>query len=149
MYVLPSPVAISSKKRVVPVAYFFITSSIRGASSGEGEPLDLQLHVQVAHDPHPVVGGTGVAVRDDMISRRRLMYAWTEADAGTLLEFPPLPYTAAPTYTWKNVMAYRSNVGYGQDQVGVMLAVKQYDKDRTDREMQEVQKSAKWLLSRP
>ncbi len=96
----------------------------------------------------PALSGTGIRVRDDVISRRRLMWAFTGISARSLRTFPNLPYNAAPIYHPENIMAYRRNVGYGNDTVGTMLAVKQFDADRTDCEMQEVQKSAKWLLSR-
>jgi len=79
------------------------------------------VHVNTVRDAaHP---GTGRQVRDDIISRRRLMWAYTNllADAN---------------------MPYRDDVGYGAGQPGAMLSIKQLDDDRTDDEMAEVQRRA-------
>ena len=91
--------------------------------------------------------GTGKCVRDDIVSRRRLMWAFTESDSDVLRNFTP--YQPNPvgdpdnwTYNFENIMSYRENVGYGVDKVGTMLTIKQLDKDRSDLEMKEVQKTA-------
>ncbi len=97
---------------------------------------------------HPRVPGTGVDIRDDIVSRRRLMWAYTEILSQCLREFPPLDFVGAnPPYNYEDIMDYRKNVGYADNKVGVMLAIKNFKKDRTDREMQEVQKSADLLIA--
>jgi hypothetical protein len=45
-------------------------------------------------------------------------------------------------------MAYRNNVGYGPTKVGTMLAIKNFDQDPSDLEMQEVQKTADILIAK-
>lgn len=85
------------------------------------DPRSVFIHVNTVDDP--ASPGTGRDVRDDMVSRRRLMWAYTNL----------LPDANMP---------YRDNVGYGAGQPGAMLAVKQLDQDRTDWEMQEVQRTA-------
>ncbi len=92
------------------------------------KPSPKFVHVNTREDP--ASPGTGRDVRNDIISRRRLMWAYTN-----LLADPNMPY--------------RSNVGYGANQPGSMLTIKQFKNDRTDLEMQEVQSSARWLLNRP
>jgi len=85
------------------------------------DPRGVFIHVNTVDDP--ASPGTGRDVRDDMVSRRRLMWAYTNL----------LPDANMP---------YRDNIGYGAGQPGAMLAVKQLDQDRTDWEMQEVQRTA-------
>lgn len=85
------------------------------------KPSPKFIHVNTREDP--AIPGTGRDVRDDIISRRRLMWAYTN-----LLADPNMPY--------------RTNVGYGASQPGSMLAIKQLDHERTDLEMLEVQKAA-------
>ena len=98
--------------------------------------------------------GTGKRVRDDIVSRRRLMWAFTESDSDVLRDFNP--YQPDPvgdpnswTYNFENTMSYRENVGYGVDKVGTMLTIKQLDKDRSDLEMKEVQKTADFIKPKP
>lgn len=85
------------------------------------DPRGQFIHVNTVTDP--ASPGTGREVRSDIVSRRRLMWAFTNL-------------VADPN------MAYRSDVGYGAGQPGAMLTVKQLDQDRTDLEMQEVQRAA-------
>ena len=85
------------------------------------DPRGVFVHVNTVDDP--AIPGTGRDVRNDIVSRRRLMWAYTN-----------LPADAD--------MPYRGDVGYGAGQPGAMLAVKQLDRDRTDWEMQEVQRTA-------
>jgi hypothetical protein len=92
------------------------------------DPRGEFIHVNTVNDP--ASPGTGRQVRHDIVSRRRLMWAFTN-----LLADPN--------------MAYRSNVGYGAGQPGALLTVKQLDQDRTDLEMQEVQRAAARLNARP
>lgn len=91
--------------------------------------------------------GTGKCVRDDMISRRRLMWAFMNNPNRSLRNFTP--FRPDPVnkpndwrYDWENIMPYRATVGYGNRKVGAMLAIKQLEHDRTDLEMQEMQKAA-------
>ncbi len=92
--------------------------------------------------------GTGKRVRDDIVSRRRLMWAFTESNSYVLRDFNPV---GDPdwTYNFENIMSYRENVGYGVDKVGTMLTIKQLDKDRSDLEMKEVQKTADFIKPKP
>ncbi len=97
---------------------------------------------------NPQVPGTGVRIRDDIVSRRRLMWAFTELGNDCYREFPALgAANTQPAYNPENIMAYRRNVGYTNDKVGVMLAIKNFKEDRTDLEMQEVQKNADLLIA--
>lgn len=97
---------------------------------------------------NPQVPGTGVNIRDDIVSRRRLMWAYTTIPNNCLREFPAIGAAGTnPVYTYENIMAYRRNVGYTNNKVGVMLAIKNFKEDRTDLEMQEVQKSADLLIA--
>jgi len=96
---------------------------------------------------NPDMPGTGVNVRDDIVSRRRLMWAYTELLNESQRDFT---FLGPPNlYNYENIMPYRKDVGYGNNKVGVMLTIKQFDADKTDRELEEVQASATWLLSRP
>lgn len=96
----------------------------------------------------PQMPGTGVNIRDDIVSRRRLMWAYTEIDTSCLREFPAIgAANTAPAYNYENIMAYRENVGYTNGKVGVMLTIKNFTMDRTDLEMQEVQKTADQLIA--
>jgi len=97
---------------------------------------------------NPQVPGTGVNIRDDIVSRRRLMWAYTTIPNNCLREFPAIGAAGTnPVYNYENIMAYRRNVGYTNNKVGVMLAIKNFKEDRTDMEMQEVQKSADLLIA--
>lgn len=101
---------------------------------------------------NPNIGGTGVDIRDDIVSRRRLMWAYTDLNAtlGTLRQFATKQQVTAktlPADSYENIMAYRTNVGYTNNKVGVMLAIKNFKNDTTDQEMQEVQKSADQLIA--
>ena len=102
----------------------------------------------------PQVPGTGVRVRDDIVSRRRLMWAFTSISAQSLRTFPAIAPTAPgtnpvpPAYNFENIMSYRENVGYGATKVGTMLAIKNFKQDPSDLEMREVQKTADILIGR-
>lgn len=85
------------------------------------DPTNRFIHVNTVRDP--ARPGTGRDIRSDMISRRRLMWAYTN-----LLANADMPY--------------RDDVGYGAGQPGSMLAIKQFRSDRTDEEMQEVRRVA-------
>ncbi len=99
---------------------------------------------------NPQVPGTGVNIRDDIVSRRRLMWAYTTIPTKCLKQFPALnPGGAAPVYNYENIMSYRENVGYGVNKVGTMLTIKQLDEDRSDLEMKEVQKTADFIKPKP
>jgi hypothetical protein len=103
---------------------------------------------------NPQVPGTGVRIRDDIVSRRRLMWAFTSISTRCLREFPSIIPTVpgsppTPTaYNFEPIMAYRNNVGYGPTKVGTMLAIKNFDQDPSDLEMQEVQKTADILIAK-
>jgi len=84
--------------------------------------------------------GTGKMVRDDIISRRRLMWAFTNTNSRSLRNFALQPPPA--NYNWENIMPYRRDVGYGANLPGSMLAIKQFNHDRTDWEMGEVRRAA-------
>lgn len=94
------------------------------------DPTNEFLHINTKTDP--AFPGTGKVVRDDIITRRRLMYAFTGLLADTV---PP-------------TRAYRDNVGYGNQVVGGMLTIKQHDNDKTDLELKEVRRTGAGL-SRP
>ncbi len=91
------------------------------------DPSGEFVHINTRQDP--TRPGTGRAVRDDIVSRRRLMFAFSNL----------LPDALRP---------YRNQSGYGllptgvQGQPGGLLTIKQYDADKTDLEMKEVQRTA-------
>lgn len=103
---------------------------------------------------NPQVPGTGVRVRDDIVSRRRLMWAFTSISARSLREFPKIIPTVPgssptrPVYNFEAIMTYREDVGYGTTKVGTMLAIKNFAQDPSDLEMQEVQKTADILIAK-
>jgi len=87
-------------------------------------------HVNTRMDPsHP---GSGRNVRDDIVSRRRLMWAYTD-------------------FLQVDGMRYRDDVGYDVNNPGCMLTVRKLDGDPTDDEMAEVRRNAARLVapSRP
>ncbi|MGH9405569.1 MAG: hypothetical protein ACRD3D_07010 [Terriglobia bacterium] len=86
------------------------------------DPTGQFVHANTFDDPSRP--GTGRVVRDDIVTRRRLMYAFTSF-GGPNVNHP-----------------YRDDVGYGADVVGDMLTVKQFNNDNSDLEMHEVQRSA-------
>jgi hypothetical protein len=85
------------------------------------DPSGQFVHVNTVTDP--TSPGTGKVVRDDIVSRRRLMYAFTNI----------VPSLKNP---------HRNDVGYGAGNPGAMLSIKQLDNDKTDLEMAEVRRSA-------
>lgn len=85
------------------------------------DPSGQFVHVNTVTDP--TSPGTGKTVRDDIVSRRRLMYAFTNI----------VPSQKNP---------HRNNVGYGAGDPGAMLSIKQLNNDKTDKEMAEVRRSA-------
>jgi hypothetical protein len=85
------------------------------------DPTNQFVHVNTVTDP--TSPGTGKVVRDDIVSRRRLMYAFTNI----------VPSQKNP---------HRNDVGYGAGNPGAMLTIKQLNNDKTDLEMAEVRKSA-------
>ena len=120
------------------------------AGSGASATLEF-VHVNARdhrNQANTVCPGTGVNVRDDIVSRRRLMWAYTDTSSKSQRQFPPIT-KPLQAYNYENIMAYRKNAGYGDNKVGTMLTIKQFDADRTDLEMKEVQNSARWLLARP
>ena len=85
-------------------------------------------HVNTRMDPaHP---GSGRNVRDDIVSRRRLMWAYTD-------------------FLHVDGMGYRDDVGYDIGNPGCMLTVKDIDGDPTDDEMAEVKRNAARLPAPP
>jgi len=91
------------------------------------------VHVNTVPDrAHP---GTGRDVRDDIVSRRRLMWAYTNFQLVLV--------------GGVQVMEYRDDVGYFYNGPGCMLTVKNLDGDRTDDEMAEVQRNAARLAAPP
>jgi hypothetical protein len=88
------------------------------------DPSGQFVHVNTVTDP--TSPGTGKTVRDDIVSRRRLMYAFTNIVASA-----------------KN--PHRNDVGYGVGNPGAMLTIKQLNNDKTDLEMAEVRRSAAHL----
>lgn len=95
------------------------------------DPTNSFLHINTA--PDPASPGTGREVRWDVISQRRLMWSYTNFFGGT----PP-----APPNPRGHQLAIRDDVGYGNNQPGAMLTVKQLDNDRSDLEMAEVRRTA-------
>jgi hypothetical protein len=90
------------------------------------DPTNQVLHV----DTRPVANNpSGAQFRDDLISRRRLMYSGLGFPIGPLR--PHLPYI--------------DDVGYGANIVGGMLTIKQLDNDPSDLEMQDAQRHARTL----
>ena len=85
-------------------------------------------HVNTRMDPaHP---GSGRNVRDDIVSRRRLMWAYTD-------------------FLHIDGMRYRDDIGYDIGNPGCMLTVKNIDGDPTDDEMAEVMRNAARLAAPP
>jgi len=114
------------------VADFTTSGQVIAHESGHllnvvNDPTNEFLHINTKADP--AIPGTGRVVRDDIVSRRRLMYAFTN--------FLPDPNRA-----------YRDDVGYTPLTPGGMLSIKQLDNDKTDLEMKEVRKTA-GRLGRP
>jgi hypothetical protein len=90
------------------------------------DPQGRFVHIDTVTDP--AAPGTGRQVRADILTRRRLMYA-----------FVNIPADAA--------RPYRTQVGYGMStatrgQVGGMITIKQYDADKTDLEHFDVLRTA-------
>ncbi len=78
------------------------------------------------------------------------MWAYTELPNRSMRQFPAIgAANTTPAYVYENIMAYRRNVGYTNTKVGVMLAAKNITKDKSDREMQDVQKTADQLIATP
>jgi len=120
------------------------------------KPQPKFIHSNTRTDTHSPdrFPGTGKCVRDDIVSRRRLMWAFTESDSDVLRNFTPVQTDPVNdpnswSYNFENIMSYRENVGYGVDKVGTMLTIKQLDKDRSDLEMKEVQKTADFIKPKP
>ena len=84
------------------------------------DPTNEFLHIDTRRVPN---NPSGVRIRDDLISRRRLMYS-------------ALGFAADPQ------RAYRDDVGYGAGIVGGMLSIKQLDNDKTDLETNEARRNA-------
>jgi hypothetical protein len=85
------------------------------------DPTGQFVHVNRKVDP---ATGRENNVRDDIVSRRRLLYAFTDF-GGPDGDHP-----------------YRDDVGFGDNVVGPMLSIKQLNNDPTDLEMAEARKSA-------
>ena len=83
-------------------------------------------HVNTRMDPS--IPGSGRNVRDDIVSRRRLMWAYTD-------------------FLQVEGMRYRDDVGYDVGNPGCMLTVKKLDGDPTDDEMAEVRRNAAGLAA--
>jgi hypothetical protein len=84
------------------------------------DPTNEFVHIDTRRVPN---NPSGVQFRDDLISRRRLM-------------FSALGFAASAQ------RPYRDDVGYGAGIVGGMLTVKQLDNDKTDLEMQDARRNA-------
>jgi hypothetical protein len=84
------------------------------------DPTNEFLHIDTRRVPN---NPSGVQFRDDIISRRRLMYS-------------ALGFAASAQ------RPYRDDVGYGTGIVGGMLTVKQLNNDKTDLEMQDARRNA-------
>ncbi len=97
------------------------------------DPSGQFIHINTVDDP--ASPGTGREVRSDIVSRRRLMFAFTNL----------APDAQRP---------YRDEAGYGVlsdgsgGQSGGLLTIKNYIADKTDLEMGEVQRTAS-RLGRP
>lgn len=92
------------------------------------DPTNSFLHINTA--PDPAIPGTGRDIRFDTISRRRLLWAYTNFFAGA----PPAPRG--------HDLAIRDDVGYGNNQPGAMFTIKQLNNDKSDLEMAEVRRTA-------
>lgn len=92
------------------------------------DPSGQFIHINTVDDP--TRPGTGREVRFDVISRRRLMFSFTDFGlvSGVIPSNP--------------LRVYRDDVGYGQDTPGGMLTIKQLDNDKTDLELRTVRRSA-------
>lgn len=84
------------------------------------DPTNTFTHVDTRRVPN---NPSGVSIRDDIISRRRLMFS--------ALGFAPDPQRP-----------YRDDVGYGAGIVGGMLTIKQLDNDKTDLEVPDARRNA-------
>lgn len=91
------------------------------------DPTNQFTHINTRTDP--ASPGTGNPVRFDTISRRRLMWSFTNFFGGA----PPVPRG--------HDLAIRDDVGYGNDTPGGMLTIKQLNNDTTDLEMAEVRRT--------
>ncbi len=96
------------------------------------DPTNTFLHINTT--PDPAIPGTGRVNRFDTISRRRLMWAFTGIRLGNN---PP----AEPNRAAHN-LPFRDDVGYGNNQPGGMLTIKQLNNDKSDLEMAEVRRTA-------
>jgi hypothetical protein len=105
----------------VPVGAESIAHEVGHVLNLINDPAGRFVHVNREVDPST---GQEHDVRDDIVSRRRLLYAYTDF-GGTATLHP-----------------YRDDVGYGDNTVGGMLSVKQLNNDPTDLEMAEVRRSA-------
>ncbi|MGH9431413.1 MAG: hypothetical protein ACRD3T_07705 [Terriglobia bacterium] len=105
----------------LPVAPHAIAHEVGHVLNLINDPSGRFVHVNREVNPSD---GTEHNVRDDIVSRRRLLYAFTDF-GGTDAQHP-----------------YRDDVGYGDNSVGGMLSVKQLNNDPTDLEMDEVRRSA-------
>lgn len=92
------------------------------------DPTNEFLHINTKTDP--AIPGTGRDVRFDTISRRRLLWSYTNFFAGN----------AAPVPRGHD-LAIRDNVGYGNNTPGGMFTVKGLANDKTDREMADVRRN--------
>ena len=92
------------------------------------DPTNEFLHINTKTDA--TSPGTGRVVRFDTISRRRFMWSASGINFGNS--------TAEPNRTLHN-LPFRSDVGYGNNERGGMITIKQLNNDKTDLEMAEVQ----------
>jgi hypothetical protein len=97
------------------------------------DPSNQFVHINTRQDP--TKPGTGRAVRDDIVSRRRLMFAFSNL----------LPDAARP---YRNQSGYGLLPAGGQGQPGGLITIKQYDADKTDLEMASIIRTA-GTLGRP
>ena len=96
------------------------------------DPTGRFLHINTA--PDPASPGTGRDVRFDTISRRRLLWAFTNFFAGNTAPAPRL-----------HDLAIRDDVGYGTNTPGGMLTIKQLNNDTSDLELADARRTAQAL----
>jgi hypothetical protein len=92
------------------------------------DPTNEFVHINTMTDP--AIPGTGRDVRYDTISRRRLLWAYTDF----------FPGNAAPAPRGHN-LAIRDDVGYGNNTPGGMFTIKGLSNDKTDHEMADVRRN--------
>ena len=131
-------VAVSARRNPTIYGLFIAdwTTSFQSIAHEIGHVFDIVndpsgefLHINTKTDP--AIPGTGRDARFDTISRRRLLWAYTNF----------FPGNAAPAPRGHD-LAIRDDVGYGNNTPGAMFTVKQLNNDKTDDEMRDIRRNS-------